>query len=263
MSTPVRIAVAGALGRMGQAICAIVEARPDTALAARFDRPGTEGQGGLVSQHEALNAADIVIDFTVGSASATLALQCAERGGPALLIGSTGLSAAEERVVRAASRRIAVMKSGNFSLGVNMLIGLVRQAAAALPAHQYDIEIFEAHHRRKIDAPSGTALMLGDAAAAGRGVDLFKVQTKSRDGVTSARVEGQIGFSVMRGGGIVGEHSVSFAAEDEILTLSHSALDRGLFARGAVEAAVWAAGKAPGLYDIQDVLGFTAPKADG
>ena len=171
-------------------------------------------------------------------------------------------------MVRAASRRIAVMKSGNFSLGVNMLIGLVRQAAAALPASQYDIEIFEAHHRRKVDAPSGTALMLGDAAAEGRGVDLFKVQTKARDGVTGPRVEGQIGFSVMRGGGVVGEHSVSFAAEDEILTLSHSALDRGLFARGAVEAAIWTAqpapgGKPPGLYDMQDVLGFTAPKIDG
>ena len=260
---PIRISVAGALGRMGQVVAAIVEARPDTVLAARFDRPGTEGQDGLVSQDEALSVADAVIDFTTGAASAALALKCAERGGPALLIGSTGLSAAEERVVRAASRRIAVMKSGNFSLGVNMLIGLVRQAAAALPASQYDIEIFEAHHRRKIDAPSGTALMLGDAAAAGRGVDLFKVQTKARDGVTGARVEGQIGFSVMRGGGIVGEHSVSFAAEDEVLTLSHSALDRGLFARGAVEAAVWAAGRPPGLYDMQDVLGFNAAPIDG
>jgi 4-hydroxy-tetrahydrodipicolinate reductase len=263
MTTPVRIAVAGALGRMGQVVAAIVEARPDTTLAARFDRPGTEGQHGLVAQAEAIAAADVVIDFTTGAASAALALQCAERGGPALVIGSTGFSAAEERVVRAASRRIAIVKSGNFSLGVNMLMGLVRQAAAALPASQYDIEIFEAHHRRKVDAPSGTALMLGEQAAAGRGVDLFKVQSKSRDGVVGARVEGQIGFSVMRGGGIVGEHSVSFAAEDEVLTLSHTAMDRGLFARGAVEAAAWAAGRAPGLYDMQDVLGFTAPKTDG
>ncbi len=258
MTTPVRIAVAGALGRMGQVVAAIVEARPDTALAARFDRPGTEGQSGLVPQIEAL-AADVVIDFTTGAASAALALQCAERGGPALVIGSTGFSAAEERVVRAASRRIAIVKSGNFSLGVNMLMGLVRQAATALPASQYDIEVFEAHHRRKVDAPSGTALMLGEAAAAGRGVDLFKVQSKARDGVVGARVEGQIGFSVMRGGGVVGEHSVSFMAEDEVLTLSHSAIDRSLFARGAVEAAVWTAGRAPGLYDMQDVLGFSTP----
>ena len=192
---------------MGQVVAAIVDARPDTTLAARFDRPGSEGQHDLITQAEAVTAADVVIDFTTGAASAALALQCAERGGPALVIGSTGLSAAEDRVVRAASRRIAIVKSGNFSLGVNMLMGLVRQAAAALPASQYDIEIFEAHHRRKVDAPSGTALMLGEAAAAGRGVDLFKVQSKARDGVVGARVEGQIGFSVMRGGGIVGEHS--------------------------------------------------------
>jgi 4-hydroxy-tetrahydrodipicolinate reductase len=259
MTNPVRIAVAGALGRMGQVVAAIVQARPDTALAARFDRPGTEGQGGLVSQEEALAVADLVIDFTTGAASAALALHCAERGGPSLVIGATGFSAAEERVVRAASRRIVIVKSGNFSLGVNMLMGLVKQAAAALPAPHYDIEIFEAHHRRKVDAPSGTALMLGEAAAAGRGFDLFKVQSKARDGVTGARVEGQIGFSVMRGGGVVGEHSVSFMAEDEVLTLSHTAMDRGLFARGAVEAAVWATGKPPGLYDMQDVLGFTKP----
>ena len=260
---PARVAVAGALGRMGQVVAAIVEARPNTALAGRFDRPDASPAPGVVSQDEAIAAADVVIDFTTGAASAALALHCAERGGPALVIGSTGLTAAEERVIKAASRRIAIVKSGNFSLGVNMLMGLVRQAAAALPASQYDIEIFEAHHRRKIDAPSGTALMLGEAAAAGRGVDLFKVQTKARDGITGARVEGQIGFSVMRGGGIVGEHSVSFAAEDEVLTLSHSAIDRSLFARGAVEAAVWAAGRAPGLYHMQDVLGFTASSTDG
>ncbi len=268
MSEIPRIAVAGALGRMGRILAALIDARPETDLAGRFDRPGSEGQDGLVSQADALAAANVVVDFTSGAASAALALYCAEAGGPALVIGSTGLTAAEERVVRAASRRIAIVKSGNFSLGVNMLMGLVRQAAAALPAQGYDIEIFEAHHKRKVDAPSGTALMLGEAAAAGRGVDLFKVQVKSRDGVTGPRVDGQIGFSVMRGGGIVGEHSVSFAAEDEILTLSHSAIDRTLFARGAVEAAIWAAsgedgGRPPGLYDMQDVLGFTAPLQDG
>jgi 4-hydroxy-tetrahydrodipicolinate reductase len=263
MNTPVRISVAGALGRMGQVVAAIVEARPDTTLAGRFDRPGAVGQGGLVSPEEALTAAEVVVDFTTSAASAALALQCAERGGPALVIGATGFSATEERVVRAAARRIPIVKSGNFSLGVNMLMGLVRQAAAALPAPQYDIEIFEAHHKRKADAPSGTALMLGEAAAAGRGVDLFKVQVKARDGVTGPRADGQIGFSVMRGGGLVGEHSVSFAAEDEILTLSHSARDRGLFARGAVAAAVWVHRKPPGLYNMQDVLGFGAADKDG
>jgi 4-hydroxy-tetrahydrodipicolinate reductase len=262
MNTPVRIAVSGALGRMGQVVAAIVEARPDAVLAARFDRPGAEGEG-LVSQDAALDAAEVVIDFTTAPASAALALHAAERGAPALVIGSTGFSAAEERVIRAAAKRVPILKSGNFSLGVNMLMGLVRQAAAVLPARQYDIEIFEAHHKRKVDAPSGTALMLGEAAAAGRGVELPKVEVKGRDGVTGPRADGQIGFSVMRGGGIVGEHSVIFAAEDEILTLSHSARDRGLFARGAVEAALWLRGRAPGLYDMQDVLGFPKPADHG
>ncbi len=262
MSTPIRIAVAGAHGRMGQVVAAIVEARADATLAARFDRPDIPPAAGVVAQDEALSAADVVIDFTTGASSAVLALHCAELGGPALVIGSTGFTAAEERVVRAAARRIPIVKSGNFSLGVNMLMGLVRQAAAALPADQYDIEIFEAHHRRKIDAPSGTALMLGEAAATGRGVELFKAQVKARDGVTGPRGEGQIGFSVMRGGGVVGEHSVSFLADDEVLTLSHSAQDRGLFARGAVQAAVWLAARPPGLYDMQDVLGFGAAATD-
>ena len=151
---------------------------------------------------------------------------------------------------------MAIVKSGNFSLGVNVLLGLVAQAAAALGPEAYDIEIFEAHHRRKIDAPSGTALMLGEAAAGGRGGDLRDLQTRARDGLTGPRREGTIGFSVARGGGVVGEHSVMFAAEDEILTLSHSARDRSLFARGAVEAAAWLFEKPAGLYDMQDVLGF-------
>ena len=137
-----------------------------------------------------------------------------------------------------------------------MLTGLVRQAARALSA-DYDIEVFEAHHRRKVDAPSGTALMLGEAAAEGRNTPLRDVQVRARDGLTGPRDIGSIGFAVSRAGGIVGEHSVMFAAEDEILTLSHSARDRSLFARGAVEAAAWISGRPPGLYDMQDVLGFS------
>jgi 4-hydroxy-tetrahydrodipicolinate reductase len=148
------------------------------------------------------------------------------------------------------------VRTGNFSLGVNLLVGLVRQAAAQLPGQDWDVEVFEAHHRRKVDAPSGTALMLGQAAALGRGEDLERVQRRARDGITNARPPGEIGFSVMRGGGIVGEHSVSFVSDEEILTLAHSARDRGLFARGAVTAARWAVGKPPGEYDMQDVLGF-------
>ncbi len=255
MAEPIRIGVAGALGRMGRAVVAAVEARPDVTLAASFDREGVEGEG-LVSRDRAIEISQVIIDFTMANASAELAKAAADRGGPALVIGSTGFSPNEERVARAAAKRLAIVKSGNFSLGVNMLIGLVNQAARSLPAADYDIEVFEAHHKRKLDAPSGTALMLGRAAAAGRGQDLDALRGPSREGITGGRRVGEIGFSVMRGGGIVGDHSVTFAAEDEILTLSHSARDRGLFARGAVQAAVWAAARPAGLYDMQDVLGF-------
>lgn len=257
LTAPIKIAIAGALGRMGRAIAEAVEAREDMVVAACFDRPGATGEG-LVDQETALAAADVVIDFTVAAASAALAARCAERGGPAIVMGSTGFSDEDLAVIQAASSKIAIVRAGNFSLGVNMLMGLVRQAARALPASDYDIEVFEAHHKRKIDAPSGTALMLGEAAAEGRGLNLVDLAQRARDGVTGPRQEGDIGFSVMRGGGIVGEHSVVFAAEDEILTLSHSARDRSLFARGAVAAAAWVAGRRPGAYDMQDVLGMKA-----
>ncbi len=240
---------------MGRAVAAAVEADPALALAARFDRPGATGEG-IVDRDAALAASDVVIDFTTAAASAELAQACAIRGGPALVIGSTGFSDEELGQIAHAARRIAIIRAGNFSLGVNMLMGLVRQAAAALPAADYDIEVFEAHHRRKVDAPSGTALMLGEAAAQGRGVSLANVARRTRDGLTGPRPDGEIGFSVLRGGGIVGEHTVTFAAEDEILTLSHSARDRSLFARGAAAAAKWVAGRPPGEYDMQDVLGF-------
>jgi 4-hydroxy-tetrahydrodipicolinate reductase len=254
LTEPLKIAVAGALGRMGQAVAAAVQAWPDLTLAARFDRPGASDLD-LVPRETALAAADVIIDFTTAAASAELAEACAARGGPALVIGSTGFDADQLARLEAAAGRVAIVRAGNFSLGVNMLIGLVEQAARALPA-DYDIEVFEAHHRRKVDAPSGTALMLGEAAARGRGVALAAVAKHGREGLTGARPAGEIGFSVMRAGGIVGEHSVVLASDEEILTLSHSARDRGLFAKGAVAAARWVAGRAPGAYDMQDVLGF-------
>jgi 4-hydroxy-tetrahydrodipicolinate reductase len=258
----VRIGVAGARGRMGRAVAAAVGARPGLVLAALFDQPGSEGEtlegGALTSREAALLGCDVIIDFTTGQASADLARAAAERGGPALVIGSTGFSDAAEAAIEAASARVAIVKSGNYSLGLNVLLGLVAQAARALPARDYDIEVFEAHHRRKVDAPSGTALMLGETAATARGGTLRDMQARVREGLTGPRTEGSIGFSVARGGGIVGEHSVLFAAEDEILTLSHSARDRSLFARGAVEAAAWLKGRPAGLYDMQAVLGFTA-----
>ncbi|HEX4181561.1 MAG TPA: 4-hydroxy-tetrahydrodipicolinate reductase [Caulobacteraceae bacterium] len=256
----IRIGVAGALGRMGLAIAGAVQARDDVEIAALFDRPGTEGQGlgdgVLVTADAAVGFCDVLLDFTSPDASVALARACAARGGPALVIGSTGFSEAEAHAVDAAAERIVVVRSGNFSLGVNLLAGLVEQAARALRAEDWDIEVFEAHHRRKIDAPSGTALMLGEAAARGRGAHLTDVAERGRDGVTGPRGPAAIGFSVMRAGGIVGEHAVVLAAEDEILTLSHSARDRSLFARGALEAAIWAVRQPPGRYDMMDVLGF-------
>ena len=254
---PIRIAIAGALGHMGRAIAAEIEARPGLAISARFDRPGTSDPA-LVGQAEALELADVVIDFTVPAASVALAQTCAARPGPALVIGTTGLSTADLAEISKAAASVAIVQTGNFSLGVNMLMGLVQMAARALGPEAYDIEVFEAHHRRKVDSPSGTALMLGAAAAAARGTSLDHVGVRARDGISQPRAEGQIGFSVMRGGGIVGEHSVSFVADDEILTLSHSARDRSLFARGAVQSARWLAGRGPGLYDMQDVLGMSA-----
>jgi len=259
LSQTVKIAVAGALGRMGGAVVAAVQAEADLALAARFDRPGAEGPE-LVAQDEALARADVIIDFSTAAASAALAEACAAKAGlegrgPALVIGSTGFDDAELARLATAAERIPILRAGNFSLGVNMLIGLVEQAARALPA-DYDVEVFEAHHRRKVDAPSGTALMLGEAAARGRAVQLSAVAKHGREGITGARPAGEIGFSVMRAGGIVGEHSVVFASDEEILTLSHSARDRGLFAKGAVAAARWLAGRPPGAYDMRDVLGF-------
>ncbi|MGI9170551.1 MAG: 4-hydroxy-tetrahydrodipicolinate reductase [Caulobacteraceae bacterium] len=247
MSPTIRIGVAGASGRMGVVVAGVIADREGAALAARFGRLG--------ATDEDLAGCEVIIDFTSGAASAALATRAGANGGPALVIGSTGFSAGEEAAVRAASARIAMVKSGNFSIGVTLLAGLVEQAARKLDRKDWDIEIVEAHHRLKRDAPSGTALMLARAAADGRGEALADIAARNRDGTAGPRREGEIGFSVLRGGGIIGEHAVVFAAEDEILTLSHSARDRRLFARGAVEAAVWVVGRSPGLYDMMDVRG--------
>jgi len=253
MPQPLRIAIAGALGRMGRQMAEAIAADPRLDLVARFHRPGSAGEG-LVERDEALALADVVIDFTTPSASAELATACAVRGGPALVIGSTGFDAAELEAIAEAARKVAIVRSGSYSLGLNMLAELVEQAARALGAGDCDIEILEAHHRMKVDAPSGTALMLGEASARGRGVSLGRVARRGRDGVTGPRPPGEIGFAVVRGGSIVGEHSVSFLADGEVLTLSHAAGDRSMFARGAIAAALWVAGREPGEYDMGDVL---------
>lgn len=231
---------------MGRAVSAVLDAREDVVVSARFDRGETPD----------LSLCDVIIDFSTPDASVELAQACAARGGPALVIGSTGLTPEQDAEILRAAEKIAIVRSGNFSLGVNILIGLVEHAAQRLDARDWDIEIAEAHHRRKVDAPSGTALMLGEAAASGRGEDLDDVRTAPYDGVAGERTLGKIGFSSTRGGGIIGEHTVLFASDDEVLTLSHSAIDRSLFAKGAVAAAAWVRNRKPGLYDMQDVLGF-------
>jgi 4-hydroxy-tetrahydrodipicolinate reductase len=242
---------------MGHAVVRAAHERAGIEVVARFDRePALSGEAGLVDRERALAEAEVVIDFSSATGSGELAALAARRGGPALVIGSTGFTSEQDAAIAAAARAVPIVRSGNFSLGVNVLLGLVARAARSLPADTYDIEVTEAHHRRKVDAPSGTALMLGAAAAEARGVALEAAAVRVRDGVTGPRPEGAIGFSVVRGGGVVGEHSVMFCAEDEILTLSHSARDRSLFARGAVEAALWLRGRPAGLYDMQDVLGF-------
>jgi 4-hydroxy-tetrahydrodipicolinate reductase len=238
--------ISGARGRMGRAVSAVLDARDDVVVAVRFDRGETPD----------LSLCDVIIDFSTPDASVELAQACAERGGPALVIGSTGLSPEQDAEILKAAETVAIVRSGNFSLGVNILIGLVEHAALRLDARDWDIEITEAHHRRKVDAPSGTALMLGEAAASGRNEDLDAVRAAPWDGITGPRESGKIGFSSIRAGGIIGDHTVLFASDDEVLTLSHSAIDRSLFARGAVAAAAWVRNRKPGLYDMQDVLGF-------
>jgi 4-hydroxy-tetrahydrodipicolinate reductase len=259
---PLRVGIAGALGRMGRAVAEVIAEEPRAELAALADRPDAVGQAvgdlQLATPEALIAAADVVIDFSTPEASAALATLAAAAKRPALVIGATGWTETDEMTLWSAAKQIAIVKSGNYSLGVNVLAGLVEQTARRLGARDWDIEISEAHHHRKIDAPSGTALMLGEAAARGRDVGLREVEVRARDGITGPRPAGAIGFSSLRAGGIVGEHQVVFASEDEVLTLSHSARDRRLFARGAVAAALWAARRPPGLYDMMDVLGFRA-----
>jgi 4-hydroxy-tetrahydrodipicolinate reductase len=264
-----KVAVAGAGGRMGGAIIRAVNAADGITVVSAFDRIGTPAIGrdagelagidklGIqVMDHleVALAQAQGVIDFTAPAASVMLSKKAAERGLVHIL-GTTGLSADDEAAVRQAAKAGArIVRAGNFSLGVNLLLGLVKKAAAELPG--FDIEILEMHHNRKVDAPSGTALMLGEAAAAGRNIDLASAAVRVRDGHTGAREPGSIGFAALRGGNVIGEHHVIFAGPEERVTLSHVADDRALFAAGAVRAALWAKDQKPGLYSMADVLGF-------
>ncbi|MFT4090409.1 MAG: 4-hydroxy-tetrahydrodipicolinate reductase [Asticcacaulis sp.] len=246
----VRFAVTGAKGRMGQAVIRVLKER-GLDIVIEIDKDDTLD----------LSQADAIIDFSTPAASLSIARAAAaegqKRGTPLThVIGSTGFMPQDDEALNGLTSQVVVIRSGNYSLGINILMGLVKQTAEKLSALDWDIEVIEAHHKRKVDAPSGTALMLGEAAAEGRDVSLPDVKVAARDGLTGQRETGTIGFSVIRGGGIVGEHSVLFASEDEVITLSHSARDRTLFARGAVEAALFGVKQPVGLYDMQDVLGF-------
>jgi 4-hydroxy-tetrahydrodipicolinate reductase len=203
----------------------------------------------------AFAGADAVIDFTAPAATIAFAAGAAD-AGIVHVIGTTGMSEDEIAALDPHTARTTIIRAGNMSLGVNLLTQLTRRVAAALDA-DYDIEIIEAHHNKKVDAPSGTALMLGEAAAAGRGVKLADVSDRGRDGITGARKRGDIGFTAIRGGDIIGEHDVMFAAEGERIILRHVASDRTVFARGALKAALWGQGRAPGAYDMLDVLGLS------
>jgi 4-hydroxy-tetrahydrodipicolinate reductase len=265
-----RLAIAGAAGRMGQALVRAALGRDDCALVGGTERPGAAVLGqdlGVVAgarrldiavtadPAEAARDAEIWLDFTAPEATVAALAALTNTKVRAAILGTTGLEPAQEQAVQAAAARLAIVRSGNFSAGVTLLAALVEEAAARLRAG-WDIEILEAHHRRKIDAPSGTALLLGEAAAKGRGVALREVRSLPRDGVAGPRKDGAIGFASLRGGGLVGEHEILFAAEHEALRLSHVALDRSVFAEGALLAARWAADKPPGLYSMRDVLGL-------
>lgn len=264
-----RIAIAGAAGRMGRMLLKQVsetegaeiagglEAKGGGAVGQDLGRlAGLEPLGVAVSDDPAavFAAADVVIDFTVPEATVANAKAAAETGC-ALVIGTTGLSKDQQAEIARAAERVAVVQAGNMSLGVNLLMQTAKQVAAALGL-DWDVEVVEMHHRWKIDAPSGTALMLGRAAAEGRGQDHDKVAVGGRHGHTGAREKGQIGYAALRGGNVVGEHSIVFAADNERVTLSHTATDRAIFAAGAVRAAMWTEGRPPGLYGMVDVLGL-------
>ena len=265
-----KLAVAGAGGRMGRTLIKTIAAMDGVRLAGAVDRAGSDaigqdagalaglGSAGVIVTDDveaALAEADGVLDFTAPEATVRLA-GIAAKAGLVHIIGTTGCTQEDEAAIAEAARKARIVKSGNMSLGVNLLAVLVEDAARALEAADWDIEVLEMHHRHKVDAPSGTALLLGQAAALGRAIDLADKGVRVRDGHTGPRPEGTIGFATLRGGSVVGEHSVLIAGEGETIELTHKATDRAIFARGAVKAALWSSRQQPGLYSMLDVLGL-------
>jgi 4-hydroxy-tetrahydrodipicolinate reductase len=266
-----KLAIAGAAGRMGRVLTRIVHESEGLEVAGGLEAKGSGHVGhdmGLLagigeigvtvgdSPLDLFARIDGVLDFTAPAATVALA-ELSAQARIVHVIGTTGLSAADEGRLKAAARHARIVKSGNMSLGVNLLSALVRQAAARL-GEEFDIEIVEMHHRHKVDAPSGTALLLGQAAAAGRHIDLAARSIRSRDGYTGPRPKGDVGFAALRGGSVIGDHTVVFAGPDERIELAHKAQSRDIFAHGAVKAARWAFDKKPGYYDMSDVLGLKA-----
>ncbi len=263
------IAVTGASGRMGQMLIQTIAESDKCRLVSALERPGHDWIGNSVSDLmgqklvdlkvtddplEAFANAQAIIDFTAPAATVEFA-GLAAQARAVHVIGTTGMTENDIAKLEPAARHAPIIRAGNMSLGVNLLSKLTKLVAQALD-DDFDIEVIEAHHHHKVDAPSGTALMLGEAAAEGRGVLLKDVTDSGRDGITGARKRGDIGFSAIRGGDIVGEHDVLFAAAGERIVLRHVATDRRIFARGAVKAALWGQDKAPGSYDMFDVLGL-------
>jgi 4-hydroxy-tetrahydrodipicolinate reductase len=257
-----KIAIAGAAGRMGQALIAAA-ATSDCAVVGGSEQQGSAHIGRELAPgvaiadaaNKAALAAEVWIDFTTPIATLAALELLRLTAVKAAIVGTTGLAEAQERQIGEHAKRIPIVRAGNFSLGVNLMLGLVEQAAARL-GPDWDLEISETHHRKKVDAPSGTALMMGEAAARARGAKLTQLGTPPYDGQTGARREGAIGFSVTRAGGVIGDHEARFASEEEILSIGHRALNRGIFAKGALHAAKWAVGQKPGLYSMRDVLGL-------
>ncbi len=263
------IVITGASGRMGQMLVKGITAHDKARLVGCVERSGHAWVGRDIGECmggaplgvtvtddplEAFSRAQAVIDFTAPAATVEFAALAAQARA-VHVIGTTGLEAAHIAKIEAAARHAVIVRAGNMSLGVNLLVRMTQKIAAALDT-DWDIEVVEAHHRMKVDAPSGTALMLGRAAAEGRGVALDDAMVSGRDGITGARERGTIGFSAIRGGDIVGEHDVIFAADGERVVLRHVATDRTIFARGAIRAALWGQGQKPGHYDMMDVLGL-------
>ncbi|MDJ0612578.1 MAG: 4-hydroxy-tetrahydrodipicolinate reductase [Rhizobiaceae bacterium] len=265
-----KLTVCGAAGRMGAALIRAIDENSETELVCALERSGSDkigydsgtlsgiGENNISVSDDLDNAIEIsdgLIDFTAPAASIALAQKLS--GTDCFqVIGTTGFTQNEDAELSKAAETATILKSGNMSLGVNLLAALVEKAAASLAAEDFDIEVLEMHHKHKVDAPSGTALLLGNAAAKGRGIDLQDNSVRTRDGITGAREKGTIGFATLRGGAVIGDHSVMFAGESERIELSHFAQDRSLFARGAVKAATWVNDKPHGLYSMRDVLGL-------